>query len=363
MVTLNSKELSGSLAPDRDASRIAEVGAPAKRLRIAPDVLAFTIDAVRENFIRLGDRGAALHAGLAQTIPRTVLRDGVVARERPSAVVRAIDARLRGGLGTNVPSKPSPEEEVARGISEEDEEPLGRVDAHEQVSPTLDRLVDAVPEPAGQLSAQRVGVPPAPKDDLPEKIDYGRTQPGSRPVLVIALSGAAGGGNESLAALTRSLGGRMYLSTSDQQLEEALAAINRFQQEHPDGIVIILAYSYGGRALRTNIAGRTKRPIDIAVLFDPYSGGDETMSFAPGSIKRGYNYYQRNETDSPWYWPTGGKNPFRGSRVTNAEFENVDLTGKTAGKRSGAKIGHNSIVNDVENEDEFKGTLDRALRR
>jgi hypothetical protein len=80
-------------------------------------------------------------------------------------------------------------------------------------------------------------------------------------------------------------------------------------------------------------------------------------------VRYGFNFYQQNETTSSWYDPFGGDNPFRGSRVTNAEFENFDLTGQVAKRRRDAKIGHNSIVHDVMYEDRYKQKLNHALRR
>jgi hypothetical protein len=142
-----------------------------------------------------------------------------------------------------------------------------------------------------------------------------------------------------------------------------LEAINRFQQQHPDGIVVVIAYSYGAQSFAQGIAGRTRRPVDIGVFFDPYNEDGADLELPQGSVRYGFNFYQQNETTSSWYDPFGGDNPFGGSRVTNAEFENFDLTGQVAKRRRDAKIGHNSIVHDVMYEDRYKQKLNHALRR
>lgn len=380
----------------------AESVKPTKGLRITQEALRVLLKEMRDAFVRVGDLTAAQEIGARNSSSRLHVGENVIGLKPETAMERA--ARDLLSLHSIARSAPEPKEraDVERG---DHLAPANVAGSEPAISGLLEpRTRNAAANGASKFPPQVGGVeeaalfsqerpnanpleategqsldarwtpgraPGRPQgsdpgnapDDLPEKIDYSRKSPGSRPVLVIALSGAAGGGNPSLAELTRELGGRVYLSTSDQHLAEALAAINRFQREHPDGIVVVLAYSYGGRALRTSIAGRTMRPIDVAVLFDPYNDDDETMSFAPGSIKHGLNYYQRDETDSPWYSPFGGHNPFRGSRVTNPEFTNVDLTGKTAKQRHGSKIGHNSIVNDASKEDELKGMMDPALRR
>jgi hypothetical protein len=80
-------------------------------------------------------------------------------------------------------------------------------------------------------------------------------------------------------------------------------------------------------------------------------------------VRFGLNFYQRNETDSRWYWPFGGDNPYKGSRIRNPEFTNVNLTRHPRPKKRDAKIGHNSIIQDVQDDRELRSQLDRTLRR
>lgn len=200
-----------------------------------------------------------------------------------------------------------------------------------------------------------------PYEELPGTIDY-QNRPGSRPVLVVSFNGALdGGASPTLRQLTKELHGYFYQSNSDNDVGEALKQINDFQRQHPDGIVVVLAYSHGGWTFRNSIAGRTRRPIDIAVFFDPYnrgwlSGGGADMELPAGSVRRGYNFYQQNETTG-----IGGPNAFRGSRILNQEFENIDLTGKTTQKRQ--TVGHSAIIDYVLMEREYEERLRRALRR
>lgn len=199
-------------------------------------------------------------------------------------------------------------------------------------------------------------------EDLPDKIDYGRTEKNSRPVFVVGMLGAAGPGNAELAKLVQSLGGRVHYGTNDETAANVLAAIRRFQRQHPDGIVVVIGYSHGGRDFAQKIAGKTERPIDIGVFFDPYNANND-IELPAGSVRFGLNFYQQNETDSPWYWPFGGANPYKGSRIRNPEFTNVNLTRHTRPSDRQSKIGHNSIIQDVQEDRELKSVLDRTLRR
>lgn len=123
----------------------------------------------------------------------------------------------------------------------------------------------------------------------------------------------------------------------------ARKAIINFRKDNPEGRVVLMGYSLGGRAA-VNIAnnlGKKDISIDSLVTFDAYSFVGSSHKLRYNSVKQALNFYQQNPTDRSWgISPAGASNPYPGS-VINSKHINVINHNYTGDSRG---INHINII-------------------
>jgi hypothetical protein len=107
----------------------------------------------------------------------------------------------------------------------------------------------------------------------------------------------------------------------------ARKAIVNFRKDNPEGRVVLMGYSLGGRAA-VNIAnklGKKDISIDSLVTFDAYSFVGSSHKLRYNNVKQALNFYQQNPTDRSWgISPAGASNPYPGSVINSKHIKVIN---------------------------------------
>jgi pimeloyl-ACP methyl ester carboxylesterase len=138
--------------------------------------------------------------------------------------------------------------------------------------------------------------------------------------------GSRGGDNSTFVPYVRDqLDGKIY-SHGPRGRSQAIRDIKDFLARNPDGQVLILGYSRGGRAaVKVSNTLHKKWGVSVTTLttFDPHDLNDSSIPI-DGSGIDAKNYFQQNPTT-----PISGQNPFIGKPVTvdGVNVAGADFTG------------------------------------
>jgi pimeloyl-ACP methyl ester carboxylesterase len=223
------------------------------------------------------------------------------------------------------------------------------------ISPIVHGVADAIEE----ASAARTDQPPSGVNaESTEKNSNGTATVAT---LVVGFRGAgpddvADGDTPALKTLVEADGGRMY-EHGPLSRWLALRDIEEFKQEHPDGKLVILGYSRGGRSaiVVTNKLGAEGIKVDALITFDPHDFTAEALRLKFDNVGVALNFYQRNPTS--WTGGIGfwGSNPYNGRPVTSDYIKvgGHNFTGDT-------NINHLNIV--TESVKMYGENIQKAMR-
>ncbi len=167
--------------------------------------------------------------------------------------------------------------------------------------------------------------------------------------LIVAITGGGGhksGAGPDLLNLAKQYKDNEGVNIQTFEWDDSKAAriaIINFRKDNPEGRVVLMGYSLGGRAA-VNIAnklGKKDIPIDSLITFDAYSYIGNSHKLRYNNVKQALNFYQQNPTDRSWgISPAGASNPYPGS-VINSKHINIINRNYTSDLRG---INHINII-------------------